>query len=278
MKHNRLSLLSLLACVPWWSITFHAPESFAAQPDWKLVWSDEFESAELDTEKWEPIDWTTPYNNERQAYRPSHVSVIDGCLVLTADKSPSGGKEYTSGKVESRWAQQYGRWVIRARLPATRGTWPAIWLLPDTNKYPWPTQGEIDIMEFRGDLPTQSTSAYHWGKSSKKRKFLVDDHQLAQSDSDHAVDFSDDFHVFTVEWDPDSLRFFVDDKLHHTIEDSQTDGFISRQTAPAEILLNVAVGGDYLDDAQPDGSSIWPQKMLVDYVRVYSREPEKTSN
>ena len=90
-------------------------------------------------------------------------------------------------------------------------------------------------------------------------------------------DFSGDFHVYAVEWDEQELRFFVDDVHHATVGDADTDGFLGSQTAPAEVHLNVAVGGDYVGKAQPDATSVWPQRLLVDFVRVYEREAKPTS-
>ncbi|TWU29830.1 glycoside hydrolase family 16 protein [Bythopirellula polymerisocia] len=236
-------------------------------PGWELVWSDEFEGTSVDTSKWDIIDWTTPHNNERQAYHPDQVTVSQGNLVLTATDVPYGKKAYRSGKVESKWTNQYGRWEVRAKLPRTKGTWPAIWLLPDPHQTPWPSQGEIDIMEQRGDKPMIITSAYHWGPSPRERKFLTKKHEL--SPADRLVDFADGFHTYAVEWDDQELRFFVDDVHHYSISNEDTNGFLKSQSAPAEVLLNVAVGGDYVGKAQPDETSVWPQQMLVDFVRVY---------
>ncbi len=244
------------------------PVAQAAPPGWNLTWSDEFEGSSLDTTKWDPIFWNTPHNSERQAYRPSRATVSDGNLVLTADDTPNGGKSYTSGKVESKIANQYGRWEIRAKLPGTQGTWPAIWLLPDTNIYPWPTQGEIDIMENRGNQPNLTSSAFHYGPQWPNNQFMFDEQissRLGQLDNYH-----NEFHTFAVEWDPTKIRFFVDDVNYYTLYDQDVGGTISNQ-APMEVNLNVAVGGDFLGGAQPNGSSAWPQQMLVDYVRVYER-------
>jgi len=245
--------------------------SFAkgAPTDWDIVWNDEFAGTSLDTSKWDVVDWKTPYNNERQAYHPSQVTVSGGNLVLTSIDIPYGDKAYRSGKVESKWAQQFGRWEVRAKLPGTKGTWPAIWLLPDGKKYPWPSQGEIDIMEHRGDKPTITTSAFHWGQNPRGRRYLTDEQDLSLSG--RQVDFTDGFHTYAVEWDAEKIHFFVDDVHHFTVSDTETDGFISGQSAPMEVQLNVAVGGDYVKDAQPDKTSVWPQQMLVDYVRVYAR-------
>jgi len=242
----------------------------AADTDWQLTWSDEFDADRVDESKWTRVEWKTPHNNERQAYDAARATVAEGNLVLTADDTEFGGKPYTSGKVKSKYQQHYGRWEIRAKLPCTKGTWPAIWLLPDVKQSPWPSQGEIDIMEHRGDKPELVTSAFHWGPNFHGRKFLVDEHEATQADK--PVDYTSDFHVYSVEWNKYQIQFFVDDVLHYTIRDADTDGFLSQQAAPVEVHLNVAVGGDYVDQAQPDESSVWPQEMLVDYVRVYAHK------
>ena len=242
----------------------------AAPPGWNQTWADEFEGTTVDTTKWDPILWTTPFNNEQQAYHPSRVTVSDGNLVLTADDANFGGKSYTSGKVESKYTQQYGRWEIRAKLPGTQGTWPAIWLLPDTSVYPWPSQGEIDIMENRGHQPELTSSAYHWGPNFQTRQFTFEEQEA--TNGGQAENYHDEFHTYAVEWDATKLRFFVDDVHYQTISNARTGGFLGRQSAPVETVLNVAVGGDFLGGEQPNGSSVWPQQMLIDYVRIYERD------
>lgn len=240
-------------------------------PGWSLTWSDEFNGTQLDTTKWDPISWNTPFNNERQAYRPDRATVSGGNLVLTADDTPNGGKQYTSGKVESVYAQQHGRWEVRAKLPSTLGTWPAIWLLPDTNTWPWPSQGEIDILENRGHQPDVVSSAFHYGPDFFGRQFKV---REMQHSGPAAENYHNDFHIYAVEWDATQIKFFVDDVNYHTITDAQVGGFLSSQTAPMEVNLNVAVGGDFLGGSQfqPNNSSVWPQEMLVDYVRIFERD------
>lgn len=263
----RLFVLSVtgLLC----SIYVAAPAQ-SAPAGWNLVWSDEFDGPDLDTSKWDPITWTTPFNNERQAYLPAQVTLENGNLALTATDEPYGGKHYRSGKVESKYAQQYGRWEIRAKLPGTRGTWPAIWLLPDTSLYAWPTQGEIDIMENRGNQPLLTSSAFHYRPSGGGHQYVVDENQM--NNNGQPENYHDEFHNYAVEWDSDKLRFFVDDVNYYTVYDDQVGGFISNQTAPMELNLNVAVGGDFLGSAQPDDTSSWPQQILIDYVRVFQRD------
>ena len=127
-------------------------------PKWRLVWSDDFDT--LDPDKWELIESSQPTNDSLQDYLPEQISVKDGKLEILSENKPSRGLPYRSGQVVSRLAQRLGRWEVRAKLPGTTGMWPAIRLLPDA---PWPTGGEIDIMENRGNQPTITSSAFHWG-------------------------------------------------------------------------------------------------------------------
>lgn len=268
--------------VRWMMICFTAislstpSNSLAAPAGWNKTWGDEFDGTSVDTSKWDRINWTTPFNNEQQGYHPSRATVANGNLVLTADDQNYAAKSYTSGKVESTYAQQHGRWEIRAKLPGTRGTWPAIWLLPDTNQYSWPSQGEIDILENRGNQPELTSSALHWGPDFFGRQFVYDEYEAVNGGL--ADNFHDEFHTYAVEWDASKIRFFVDDVNYYTITNAETansfypGGFLAQQTAPMELNINVAVGGDFLGGAQPDGSSVWPQEMLVDYVRIYERD------
>lgn len=243
----------------------------AKQPTWKQIWQDEFTGTELSEKKWEIFVGSKPHNNEQQAYIASRVHVADGNLVLTADDTPHEGKPYSSGKVVSRWAQQYGRWEVRAKLPSTRGTWPAIWILPDWRKHPWPSQGEIDIMENRGDKPFQVSSAFHYG-SRQPYKHDFKYKPYSKQVEGKPVNYHADFHVYAAEWEKREIRFFVDGENFWTLRDEDVDGFLSQQTAPMQVILNLAIGGDFVKQAQPDETSVWPQRMLVDYVRVYERK------
>lgn len=270
MSRTRRYSVLLVAALVVGPSCHNVPTATAAPPGWELVWNDEFDGNSVDLAKWDPILWTTPFNNERQAYHPSRVTVSGGNLVLTADDADFGGKSYTSGKVESKWSKQFGRWEVRAKLPGTKGTWPAIWLLPDTSQHPWPTQSEIDILENRGNQPSLTSSAYHYGQSVGGHQFTFEEQTTAIFGQ--LENYHDSFHTYAVEWDETKIRFFVDEVHHFTVYDEDVGGFIGNQTAPVELNLNVAVGGDFLGGAQPDGSSVWPQQMLVDYVRVYDRE------
>lgn len=264
---RNLFAISLYGLFTW--VTALIGPALAAPEGWTQVWADEFDGSAVSTENWRNLQWTQPHNNERQAYVPSQASVADGLLTITATNQPFRGKDYRSARLESNYAKQYGRWEIRAKLPSTKGTWPAIWLLPNVDQYPWPSQGEIDILENRGTEPHLTSSAFHYGANWQNHQYQFSENTSARFGE--PVNFHDGFHTYAVEWDADKLRFFVDDVHWYTLYDSDVDGTIS-QNAPMETVLNVAVGGDFLGGAQPDGSSVWPQTMQVDYVRVFERD------
>ena len=239
-----------------------------------LVWSDEFDATGTpDSSRWDydlgdgcpdNCGWG---NNELQYYTrdAGNVRVEDGRLVIEAHKDSLGSKAFTSAKVVSRekgdW--RYGRFEIRAKLPRGKGTWPAIWMLPTDWKYGgWPASGEIDIMEHVGYDPgiihgTIHTEAYnHIKQTQKEGKITVPDAQEA-------------FHVYAVDWTPDRMDFYVDGKRYHSVVRDPADDF---RGWPFDqrfyLILNVAVGGNW-GGAQGVDPGIWPQRMEVDYVRVY---------
>jgi beta-glucanase (GH16 family) len=236
-------------------------------PGWDVAWFDEFAGNQLNTSLWTPIFSTNPTNNSLHAYLPSQVAVAGGNLVITSTNQPYQGLPYRSGQVISKVEQQYGKWEVRAKLPTTAGQWPAIWLLPRTGTYPWPSQGEIDIMENRGDEPHRTSSAFHWGTNPPYSHSFVYDEQSAHQDG-QPENFHSEFHTYGVEWTDRQLRFFVDGVNHYTAHDADVGGFLSNQSANMETVINNAIGGDFLPD--PNGSTVWPQQMLIDYVHVYS--------
>ncbi|WP_172992007.1 family 16 glycosylhydrolase [Lacipirellula parvula] len=267
---NRLARAQAFAVIAWLAA---ASTAVAAPPGYTQIWNDEFDGTTLDQSKWTPETVQNPHNNERQAYLPEMITVANGDMVITSTNQPSGNKQYRSGRVHSDWTHQYGRWEIRADLPTSKGMWPAIWLLPDTTQYTWPNQGEIDIMENRGSQPQLTSSAYHYGT------FSPYNHQYKYSEQTAArfgqpVNFHQGYHTFAVDWDETKLRFYVDDVHYYTLYNSDVGGFIGNQTAPMQTILNTAVGGDFLGDQQPDASTVWPQKFLIDYVRVFERNDD----
>ncbi|WP_168206907.1 family 16 glycosylhydrolase [Lacipirellula limnantheis] len=245
----------------------------AATPGYTQIWNDEFDGATLDQAKWTAETVQNPHNNEKQAYLPEQVSVSGGNMVITATNQPSGNKLYRSGRVHSDWTHQYGRWEVRADLPTSRGMWPAIWLLPDTTQYNWPSQGEIDIMENRGNQPRLTSSAYHYGTTNPyNHQFVFSEQTTARFGQ--PVNFHNGFHTYAVDWDETKIRFYVDDVNYYTVYDADVGGFIGNQTAPMQMTLNTAVGGDFLGAQQPDATTVWPQQFLIDYVRVLERNDD----
>lgn len=236
-------------------------------PGWQLKWRDEFGGASINANNWRLVDLQNSYNNEKQYYRPEQASIVDGKLRITATKQPLGDKQYRSARLES--AQQFapGRFEARIDLPTTQGMWPAFCLLP--NGVQWPTGGEIDILENRGSQPLIVSSAYHWqanpGPCCAQHRFVV--HEYSASQNGSPVNFHTGFHLYAVEWEATQLRFYVDGTLHFTVNEAADRPIFEN---PMNIILNLAVGGDFGGD--PDGTTVFPQHMDIDYVRVWQKQ------
>ena len=252
---------------------------------WELVWSDEFDGEALDADKWSPNIWPPrKVNDEDQAYTPreKNLRVENGNLVIEAHKENYEGANYSSGRVHSDGKGDflYGRFEVRARLPRGKGTWPAIWMLPsDPFKYAttceegedwqgsstcdaWPNSGEIDIMEHVGYQMghihgTVHNEAYYWKKwEQRKGRILIDN-------------VGQEFHVYALEWTPERIDAFVDDTLYFTYINENSGWQVWPYDQPFHVILNVAVGGMWGRSGGGIDDTIFPQRMLVDYVRVY---------
>ncbi len=246
-----------------------AEDPIADRPGWDLAWHDEFDGNSLNTDNWTALDRKDSYNNEKQYYHPDQVEVSDGSLHLTAINVPRQGKAYQSGLVTSKDLYGEGRFEARIDLPTSQGMWPAFWL--NANHVSWPLGGEIDIMENRGSEPTRVSSAYHWQKDPGP---CCDQHEYVtrpygRTIDGERVDYHADYHVYAVEWTADELRFYVDDVLAHIVTETEDRPIIE---TPKNIILNLAIGGTFGGD--PDGSTIWPQTMHVDYVRYWQRNDD----
>lgn len=215
---------------------------------WELVWADEFDGTTLDPTKWFAQNVAWPYNAEQQYYWPGNATVADGKLTILAERRPRGGRAYSSARIESdnRFEFLYGRVEGRMKLPKTRGLWPAFWLLPSDT---WPP--EVDIMELLGHEPNKVYFTNHWGTAQNPQSF---------GSSFTGPDFSADFHDFAAEWYSTHVDFYVDGVRR------ATHNFAIPQV-PMFIILNTAVGG--LWPGNPDATTILPQRMEVDWVRVY---------
>ncbi len=244
------------------------------KPAWQLVWSDEFNSPDgspVDSGKWvmETGNSNGWGNRELEYYtnRTENARTENGMLVITAIKEPYAGFSYTSArlKTQGKFSQTCGRFEARMKLPFGQGLWPAFWSLG--NDFPtlgWPACGELDFMEHIGKEPSTVHGTIHGPGYSGDRGIG------AAYTLPGGRRFSDDFHVFAVEWEPQAIRWYVDGVLYQT----RTPADLPSGTKwvfdhPFFILLNLAVGGNW--PGNPDDTTVFPQKMLVDYVRVYKK-------
>jgi len=275
-----LSILPLLLIFPQPAFQAQAQASPAAPNarKWRLSWSDEFNG--VNGSGVDPAKWTAEVggngwgNHELEYYtsRRENARLQDGNLEIVARRERYDGadgvsRNYTSARLKTagKFSQKYGRFEARIKLPAGQGIWPAFWMLgDDIDKVGWPACGEIDIMENIGKEPSINHGSIHGpgftGDVGLEAHYELPNHER----------FSDAFHLFAVEWEPDAIRFYVDDKLYVTRTRADLrPGWKWVFDHPFFILLNVAVGGDW--PGAPDKATVFPQSMLVDYVRVYER-------
>lgn len=248
----------------------------SAPPTWKLVWSDEFngpDGSAVDASKWVSETGGGGWgNNELEYYtgRPANAWQQDGNLVIKVLSEKYTGadgvtRNYTSArlKTQGKFSQTYGRFEARIKIPRGQGIWPAFWMLgDDIDKRGWPEGGEIDIMENIGKEPGLVHGTIHGPGYSGEHGIS------APCGLPGDARFANDFHIYAVEWEPNAIRFMVDDQVYAT----RTPADLPKGTKwvydhPFFVLLNVAVGGGWPGD--PDATTVFPQTMLVDYVRVY---------
>jgi hypothetical protein len=233
-------------------------------PNMTMVWQDEFSGNALSS-----ADWTFETgghgwgNNEKQYYRSENVSFQDGHLIITAKKETFSGSEYTSSRIITKGKKEfkYGRIDIRALLPEGQGIWPALWMLGSSfPNVAWPASGEIDIMEMIGGSGRENTvhGTVHWDNAG----------QYANYGKSHTLSsgtFKDKFHVFTITWDSSKIVWYVDDVQFNVID--TTPAGLSEFQNSFFLIFNVAVGGNW--PGEPNASTVFPQHMIVDYVRVF---------
>jgi beta-glucanase (GH16 family) len=246
--------------------------------EWQLVWADEFDVAGLpDSTKWSyDVGGHGWGNRELQYYterRPENARVEGGRLIIEARRDFYEGHEYTSARLVTKgkadWT--YGRFEVRARLPSGRGTWPAAWMLASQHSYGlayWPDNGEIDIMEHVGYDPDVVHAAVH----TRAYHHSIGTHRTASTLVPGA---RSDFHLYAIEWSNEEIRAYVDDVHYFTFRNERLDRADADYRhwpfdRPFHLLLNVAVGGNW-GGAQGVDPNIWPQRMEVEYVRVYQR-------
>ncbi len=247
------------------------------RPGWTLTWNDEFnqpDGSPPDPAKWKiEVNGEGGGNKELEYYtaRPQNLHVKNGNLEMIALKETYTGadgvtRDYTSARLDtkSKFDQTYGRFEARIKIPSGQGVWPAFWMLGnDIDKVGWPACGEIDIMENIGREPAIAHGTIH-GPGYSGEKGLGAPYALTSGR------FADDYHVYAVEWEPNQIRFYVDDRLYSTRTPADLPpGSIWVYDHPFYLILDFAIGGGWPGD--PDGATVFPQTMLVDYVRVYKK-------
>lgn len=235
-----------------------------AYDNWDLIWQDEFQGNELNTNFWS-YEYGTGSNgwgnNESQYYREENTTVQDGYLIIEARKQNFGGMPYTSSRIITKGAFdfQYGRVDIRAALPYGQGIWPALWMLGSNfNTIGWPACGEIDIMEIVGHEPDVLHGTAHWSNAGQHASYGGKT-QLPSGT------FNDQFHVFSIIWNESQIRWYLNNQLYHTL--NITPAELSEFHEKFFLIFNVAVGGNW--PGYPDATTTFPQRMIVDYVRVF---------
>lgn len=247
-------------------------------PGYELLFSDEFYGSRINYQNWAhqlgdgtayglPAGWG---NSELEYYtaRPENSYVSNGNLVIVARQESYQGRNYTSARLRTfaKLDLLYGKIEARIKLPSTKGIWFAFWMLPTDWEYGgWAASGEIDIIESINIADTIYGTIHYGGQWPS--------HDSSGGSYSDGTDFSDDFHTYAIEWEPTRIRWYIDEQLYNTETSWWSSGgsYPAPFDKPFHILLNVAVGGNWPDN--PDGSSTFPQQMLIDYVRVYQKTP-----
>ena len=286
-----------------YEISGHEPSFLPEGTKWKLVWSDEFDGKEIDRSKWDfdlgngfydynAKQWINGWGNEELQYytrEPENAFVKDGQLHIKAIKESIHNCGYTSARMKTRkrdgsalFNQCYGKFEFRAKLPIGKGVWPALWMLPQSDKYgTWPSSGEIDVLEARGQEPNKILGTLHFG-SRWPANALKENNILLPNNGTIA-----DFHTYAIEWEPGEIRWLLDGKQFaaqsfwwssskvaankgiQPTKEEDLNAWPAPFDQPFYLVMNVAVGGKFLGN--PDNTTLFPAEMLIDYVRVYEK-------
>ena len=296
MKPHVLIALALLS----------APATASANDDWTLIWSDEFEGEKIDRAKWGfDVDCWGGGNDEHQCYTksPRNVAIEDGKLVITARHERVTGpalpshmrrmsatpeaeatRNFSSARLttKGRASWRYGRIEVRARLPQGQGTWPAIWMLPEKDRYgAWAASGEIDILEAvnlgvpcakcPGGRESTILGTLHFGGKWPNNKYKGDEVPFPEV-------LEGGFHTYAIEWYPDRILWQVDGRTFAEREASEWSTTGSEAPGapfdqPFHLILNLAIGGKLAESRGVGGVRLdgYPKRMEVDWVRVWQK-------
>jgi beta-glucanase (GH16 family) len=238
-------------------------------PGYTLVWSDEFSGASLNSNTWNQETgngsggWG---NNELEFYTdsPKNTFLSNGNLIIEARMETTGNFRYTSGRMTTQGKKtfKFGRIDIRAKLPVSKGLWPALWMLgANITSVGWPLCGETDIMELVGTAPSTVVGTLHWGIAGGSHMSKGANYVLSSGD------FSKEFHVFSIIWQQNSIQWLIDDQSYLTVNSDYVGSDVYPFNADQFFIFNVAVGGNW--PGPPDYTTVFPQRMFVDYVRVF---------
>lgn len=260
MKNFTALTVFILLFASCTSSSKNATTASADSSGYQLVWSDEFNGNSVDTTNWNfEIGGEGWGNHEQEYYQPQNAKVSDGNLIIEGRKENMQSNHYTSSRMTTKGKREflYGKIEARIKIPVGQGFWPAFWMLgANIDTVNWPACGEIDIMEH---INTDSLlyGTLHWDNNGHVQK------------GDTLVYTPSDYHVYGIEWDSTSIRWYLDGKKYHEVSILNGVNSTSEFHKPAFILLNVALGGDWpgqkIDDAK------LPARMIVDYVRVYKK-------
>jgi Beta-glucanase/Beta-glucan synthetase len=235
-------------------------------PGYTLSWSDDFDGTALNNNSWNYETGASGWgNNELENYTSSYKNSFitkGGYLVIEARKE-TAGNNYTSARIQTKGKKEftYGRVDIRAKLPKGKGIWPALWMLGgNISTTSWPASGEIDIMELLGHEPGKTYGTMHWGNAGGPSTHIGKEYVLPSGD------FSQAFHVFSIIWTADKIEWYIDDVKFFTGNKSDVSGNYPFDKS-FFFIFNVAVGGNW--PGNPDASTVFPQRMIVDYIRVF---------
>jgi beta-glucanase (GH16 family) len=244
-------------------------QSDPIKTDFKLMWFDEFDGDELDLTKWEvQIGDGCSYgicgwgNNEKQYYRKENIAVSDGKLKIKSIKENFGGYEYTSARIRTinKGDFKYGKIEASVRMDSTKGLWHAFWMLPSKPNAVWPRDGEIDILEYVGKDPNQILNYIHFGLDFENRKQLGHAEPIVRDNN---------FHKYSVIWDENRIRWFLDDKLtFQVLRNDEAIADLWPFDGEFHLLLNTAIGGNLGGNEISKGLES-AKYMEVDFVRVY---------
>jgi len=272
---NKIVLPGILLAVLFLSISCSKdPQPLGVIPDdseksYKLVWKDEFNGSTLDTSKWtyETGNNGGWGNNELEYYtdRTNNLYVRDGKLVIRALQEDYSGFSYTSARIKTHnkgdW--KYGKIEARIKMPYSQGIWSAFWMMPTQSVYGgWPFSGEIDIVELMGHEPNKVYGTVHFENNG--HKYTGGDYTL------NSGWFKDKYHIFSIEWDKDYIKWYVDGNQYFSFSKSGDIAGRKPFDEKSYIILNMAVGGNW--PGFPDGTTVFPQYLYIDWLRVYQEK------